>query len=120
MIIGLWFSAPDLLPGEVVEFIAVANHLTGKRSVGGQVTVTNRRLLFLPKRLDRMTGGREIEAPRSEITDTRVLEPGRQAVRSRGLAAALRAQLAVEWGEQSAVLVVMNVKALQSALTTTV
>ncbi len=115
---GTWITSPDLLPGEVVDFKAAANHLVGRRSVGGQVTVTDQRLLFLPNRLDRLTGGRKIEVLRSAITNTRVLEPGRQAARSRGLAALVRPQLAVESQNESAVLVISDLNTLQAALTT--
>ncbi len=75
---GFWVPSAALLPGERVVLQAAANHLPSKRSVGGQVTVTNRRMLFIPNRLDGLTGGRKIEVFRDTITGVQVAAPVRR------------------------------------------
>jgi hypothetical protein len=93
---GFWFPRAATTPSEEVLFEAVANTFIGRRSVGGKVTVTKERLLFTPNRLDGLTGARQVAIPRSEIQHVSLEEPGRKAVRQRGLGAAVRRQVGVE------------------------
>ena len=93
---GLWFPRPVTAPDEQVLLEAVANTFVGWRSVGGKVTVTEERLLFTPNRLDGLTGAARIAIRRSEIGKVWIEEPGRTAVRQRGLGAAVRPQVGVE------------------------
>jgi len=43
----------------VSEPIQIAIYFRGKRQIGGRVTVTDRRFLFVPNRLDGLLGGPE-------------------------------------------------------------
>jgi hypothetical protein len=67
----VWIASPALGPGEVIEYQAFANTFRGARSIGGQVTVTDRRVIYIPTRVDSITGGHRQEIARSEITDVR-------------------------------------------------
>lgn len=116
---GIWFRSAALQPGETVAFKAAANHLPNRRSIGGQVTVTDRRLLFVPNRLDALTGGRTIDLARGDISDVRVLQPGVRALASRGLATLLRPHVAIDWRGNTTVLVVSDREALLAALAVT-
>lgn len=56
---GIWFRNPDILLGERILYRAAANHLINLVEMrGGRIVVTDRRVLFEPNRLDRLTGGR--------------------------------------------------------------
>ena len=92
---GIWFPAISLAAGERAIYKCAANSLRGWRSIGGQVTVTDRRLIFAPNRLDGMTGGRRREIPLPDIQSVSILDPGLEAVKQRGLAASIRPQLEI-------------------------
>src|SRR4051794_21039109 len=58
-VMGIWFREPDITPDEQVIFRATANRLINVAKMhGGRLVVTDRRVLFEPNRLDRMTGGK--------------------------------------------------------------
>lgn len=64
--------------------------------IGGKVTVTDRRLLFTPNRLDGLTGVRRLSVERGDISRVWTAAPGPQAVRQRGLGAAVHPQIGIE------------------------
>jgi hypothetical protein len=45
---GVWFQDPKLQQGEAVEFQAKSNFLKTRRAIGGRITLTGRRLIFMP------------------------------------------------------------------------
>ena len=47
----------------------LANHSLGKPAVGGKLFVTNKRIVFIPNRLDSVTGGKRLEIAASEVTN---------------------------------------------------
>jgi hypothetical protein len=57
-----WFNGPVLDENEAVLASYRANHTQGNRAVGGKLFLTNRRLVFVPNRVDAKTGGRTWEA----------------------------------------------------------
>jgi len=74
---SLWFLPVATLPDEDVTFEAAANLWQGRRAVGGKVTVTSRRLLFTPNRVDAATGGRGLAVDLAEIGGVEVVRGGR-------------------------------------------
>lgn len=113
---GVWFRAPALDCGEIVAFQAPANMFKGRRSVGGQVTVTDKRFQFVPNRLDGLLGGRTVDIARSDITGVEQESPGVAAVKKRGLAALLRPQLTIESAGDRIVVVVRDLGRLRALL----
>ncbi len=105
---GIWFPSVPLADGEIVQFQAAANSFLGHRSVGGQVTLTNQRVIFVPNRLDGMTGGSRREMPLPNIQSVQRLEPGAEAVKQRGLAAAIHPQLEINDGSGSPLIVTVS------------
>ena len=94
---SLWIPSTAIEPDEYVVFEALANNFAGGwRAIGGRVTVTNRRLLFTPNRVDGMTGGRRLAIERRDIKRVSEEEPGRQAARQHGLGALMRRYVGVE------------------------
>ena len=100
---GVWVAAADLEPGEMVVHRSFANVLKGARAIGGQVTVTDRRVLFIPNRLDALTGGTRVEITRQDITATRI-------------GAGVRVQVEIDYPAGTLALTVRDVVALSSAL----
>lgn len=100
---GVWVATPDLEPGETVVHRTFANVLKGARTIGGQVTVTDRRVLFIPNRLDALTGGTRVEIARRDITAIRI-------------GAGVRVQVEIEYPAGTLALAVRDVVSLNSAL----
>ena len=117
---GMWFSEPELKPDEVVSFQAAANFAKGRRAIGGQITVTDQRCLFVPNRLDGLTGASRIDVARGAISNVRTIAPGKQAARQYGIGATVRTQVAVDYSGGTLVVQVSDVDALAAALTNTV
>lgn len=94
---GIWFPAVPLAAGERVLYKRAANSFRGWRSIGGQVVLTDRRLVFVPHRLDALTGASRSrrEILRSDIHGVQILDPGLEAVKQRGAAASIRPQLQI-------------------------
>jgi hypothetical protein len=93
---GIWVPSAALKAGESVELTALADSFQGRRKVGGRVTVTAGRLIFIPNRLDRLTGGRSIDVPRKAVTRVWAEPAGTRSVRQRGLGAAFRDQVGID------------------------
>ena len=102
---GIWFPSVALANGEQVRYRAAANSFRGRRSIGGQITITDQRLIFTPNRLDGLTGGRRRAISLDEIRSVQTLDPGRQAVKERGLAAAIHPQIEINDGTDSTLVV---------------
>jgi len=105
---GIWFPSVGLANGEQVRYQAAANSFRGRRSIGGQITLTDQRLIFTPNRLDGLTGGHRRAISLNEIRGTETLEPGRQAVKKRGFAAAIRPQIEISDGTDSTLVVTVR------------
>src|SRR5271156_4680585 len=71
---GLWVKRPVLRAGEKVSWRRGANRSQGNRVVGGRIFVTNQRLIFVPNRLDSITGGHHWSVLLNEIEDVRLEE----------------------------------------------
>ena len=60
------------------------------------MTVTDKQLIFTPNRLDGITGGRRRTIALDDIGNVQTLQPGREAVKLRGLGAAVRQQIRID------------------------
>ncbi len=49
---GFWFPDMHLAANESVRYRGAGNLFNGRRQIGAQVTVTDRRVLIVPNRLD--------------------------------------------------------------------
>lgn len=113
-----WFRDPELLDAEQILFRRSAHIQQGWRTVGGEVTVTDRRFLFLPNQFEYATGGRTVDWPRSTITGTQRIPPGRGQIKRGGLGASFRTRLEVTSTEGSILLTITDTAALVAALGT--
>ena len=64
---GMWVPDPVLEPGEQVLLEKAANHTQGRRAVGGQLVITDRALRFKANRVDRISGGHDLDLRREEV-----------------------------------------------------
>ena len=71
-----WRKAPELEPDEQVLVRKAANRNQGGRSVGGRLTVTDRRLMFKPTILDSILFGRAWSVARDEVAGVGAAERG--------------------------------------------
>jgi hypothetical protein len=78
--VGIWVAPPELDHGEEVLWEAFANRKQGRRAVGGRLTVTNRRFLFQPNRLDGITGGRSWSCPLASVIGIEAIAPGAEVL----------------------------------------
>jgi hypothetical protein len=90
---GLFVPRPKLENGEQLIFKFVANHSRGNRAVGGRVFVTNRRLVFSPNIVDRMTLQKEWHWPSDAIEEVGVADPTTELLFSGGMRRRLRVRL---------------------------
>jgi hypothetical protein len=103
-----WVAEPQLQPGEHIVWRRNANHeRTALRQIGGRLFLTDRRLLFVPSRFDRASGGAGWECRLEDISDVGV-EPAQAAVPFFGRAARLRRRLRLTKQDGSIDLFVVN------------
>ena len=75
----------------------------GRTTKGGRLIVTNDRILFRPRRFDRLFGARDLAVPRAAVAEIEV------APRTRGLFdGGLRRRLAIRMGDGTEHLFVVN------------
>jgi len=113
---SVWVPPAATSPDERVVFEALANNLVGGRAIGGRVTVTDRRLLFTPNRVDGLTGGQPVAVERSSISRVSVEGRGRAAARKHGFVALVRRLVSIEHPAGTNLLLVNRPQALVSAL----
>lgn len=114
---GLWFPNPSISDDEPIAFQALVNLFRGRRQIGGQVTVTTRRFVFVPNRLDALLGGHRIDVSLADITDVTVEPAGSAIARTRGLSARFRPQVEIHLPDLTFVMTVASPDHLTSALT---
>jgi len=101
---GIWIPRLNLRPGESVLWEAWANHVRRGIAVGGNLVVTDQRLLFQPNRLDRATGRKLWECPRAAIIGMDRLPRRPLAL----LGGGLRQRLAIDTTDGPEIFVVNN------------
>jgi hypothetical protein len=57
----------DLRPGEHVRISRLAAMVQGRITKGGRLIVTDQRVLFRPRRFDRLWGARDVSFPRAAV-----------------------------------------------------
>jgi hypothetical protein len=80
---GMLNPRPKLEPGEHVMWQARANYVAGpyytlygfKAAAGGQLLVTDRRVLFQPSRADRAVGAKRWESPLDDAVGVETVDP---------------------------------------------
>jgi hypothetical protein len=72
---GWLFVDAPLEPGEVLIFRRVCTRRRGRRSIGGEVSVTDRRLLFVPNRLEQLVGAEPVVFARTGVDHVTVVPP---------------------------------------------
>lgn len=91
---GLWVGNPALADSETVVWRRAANRTqSANRAVGGNLYLTNVRLLFEPNRVDAATGGQRWSAPVNAIVSVGI-QPRDGNAFSGGLRNRLRLDLA--------------------------
>ena len=105
---SLWIPDAKMVEGETVDFASLANAFQGRRAVGGRLTVTNKRIIFVPNRLDALLGGKDLALNRSEVIHVGIQPPGKDGARKRGLNAMMNEQVKIESDKMSLAFVVAD------------
>jgi hypothetical protein len=72
---GIWIAQPKLETGETIRWKSSAGHALSRWiTSGGQLVVTDQRLLFQPNRFDAATGKTLLELPVDEVVDIEVVD----------------------------------------------
>ena len=116
---GIWFRDPDIASDEHVLFRAATNRLISIAEMrGGRLVVTDRRVLFEPNRLDRLTGSKPWVVDSRAIREVTSEPGGKEGVAKFGLAGK-RPHLALSAdGAEPGVFAVRNLDALRAAIET--
>ena len=93
---GWLFVDAVLEPGEELLFRRVCTLRRGRRTIGGEVSVTDRRLLFVPNRLEGLVGVRPLSFARSEVGHVTVVPPPPGSERFAALPRTPRARAEIE------------------------
>jgi hypothetical protein len=99
---GFWIVQPQLGPGEKVRWKSSAGRALNRWiTSGGQLVVTNRRILFQPNRFDMATGKKSWECPLSSVEGFEVVNRDLTA-----LAGGMRERLGIRTAKGQEVFVV--------------
>ena len=88
---GFWFPDTHLAANESVRYRGAGNLFNGRRQIGAQVTVTDRRVLIVPNRLNGVLGGNRVELARDEVVTVHAEPSDSPTARQRGPSAGDRA-----------------------------
>jgi len=113
---GFWFPDTHLAANESVRYRGAGNLFNGRRQIGAQVTVTDRRVLIVPNRLDGVLSGNRVELARDEVVTVHAEPSDSPTARQRGLSARVRPQIEICTAEAKYVLTVGNPAELVQAL----
>ena len=112
---GLFVDAP-LDPDEKLLFRRVCTLHRGRRSIGGEVNVTDRRLLFVPNRLEQLVGARVAAHPRAFVDHVTVVPPPPGSQRFAFLPRTPKARAQIDVGGELLVLQLEDAAALAGVL----
>lgn len=114
---GFWFPDAHLAADESVRYRGAGNLFKGRRQIGAQVTVTNRRVFIVPNRLDGLLGGgNRVELARDEVVTVHAEPADSPTARQRGLSARVRPQIEIRTAGATYVLTVLDPAELVQAL----
>ena len=113
---GWLFVDATLEPGETLVFRRVCTLRRGRRTIGGEVSVTDRRLLFVPNRLEQLVGCRTTAAPLASVGHVTVVPPPPGSERFAALPRTPKARAEVEVDDDLLVLQLEDAGALAQTL----
>jgi len=113
---GWLFVDAPLEPGEELLFRRGCTLRRGRRTVGGEVSVTDRRLLFVPNRLEQLVGVRTSAFSRASVDHVTVVPPPLGSERFAALPRTPRARAEVEVDGDLLVLQLEDAAALATVL----
>src|SRR3954451_2115918 len=95
----LFVDAP-LEPGETLLFRRVCTRRRGHRTIGGEGSVTDRRLMFVPNRLEQLVGVQPSSFPRTYVDQVVVVPPPPGSERFAALPRAPKARAEIDVGDE--------------------
>jgi hypothetical protein len=110
--VGINRPAPKLDPGEVQVWSRVANHVQGAKAAGGTLVVTDRRIVFEPSRIDKLTGAERWSCPRGAVSAVEAIDKDLLTPSAGGL----RRRLGLRVNDWQAVFVVNKLDATMQEL----
>ncbi|GAA3565123.1 hypothetical protein GCM10022197_21060 [Microlunatus spumicola] len=113
---GWLFVDAPLEEGEELLFRRVCTLRRGRRTVGGEVSVTDRRLVFVPNRLEQLVGVKASAFPRASVDHVTVVPPPPGSERFAALPRTPRARAEVEVDGDLLVLQLEDAAALAGVL----
>ncbi|HEY0238496.1 MAG TPA: hypothetical protein VGC37_07625 [Friedmanniella sp.] len=113
---GWLFVDAVLEPSETLLFRRVCTLHRGRRSIGGEVSVTDQRLLFVPNRLEQLVGVRPSAYPRASVDHVTVVPPPPGSERFAALPRAPKARAEIEVADDLLVLRLEDAAALAGVL----
>ena len=113
---GWLFVDAPLEPGEELLFRRVCTRRQGRRTVGGEVSVTDRRVLFVPNRLEQLVGVQPSAFSRALVDSVVVTPPPPGSERFAALPRAPKARAEIDVGEEVLVLQLEDAEALAGVL----
>lgn len=114
--VGWLFVDAPLEPGEQLLFRRVCTLRRGRRSIGGEVSVTDRRLMFVPNRLEQLVGTGSTLVPRTSVEHVTVVPPPPGSERFAALPRAPRARAEIEVDGDLLLLHLADAEALRQVL----
>ncbi len=111
----LYVDAP-LDPGEELVFRRVCTLRRGRRSIGGEVSVTDRRVVFVPNRLEQLVGCEPVVAALASVGHVTMVPAPPGTKRFAALPGAPRARAEVEVDDDLVVLQLEDAAALAQLL----
>ena len=113
---GWLFVDARLEPGEELLFRRVCTQRRGRRSIGGEVSVTDRRLLFVPNRLEQLVGVRQSGFARADVDHVTVVPAPPGSERFGALPGTPKARAEIEIGDEVLVLRLEDAASLAAVL----
>ena len=113
---GWLFVDAPLEPGEELLFRRVCTSRRGRRSIGGEVSVTDRRLVFVPNRLEQIVGVPTSTFLRTQVDHVAVVPPPQWAERFAALPTAPKARVEIDLGDELLILQLEDADALATVL----
>jgi hypothetical protein len=113
---GWLFVDAPLEPGETLLFRRVCNLRRGRRTIGGEVSVSDRRLMFVPNRLEQLVGVKPLSYLRAFVDHVRVIPPPPGSERFAALPRAPKARAEIDVGDDVLVLQIEDAAALAAVL----
>jgi hypothetical protein len=103
---GLWLAQPKLEAGETIRWKSSAGRTLNRWiTSGGQLVVTNRRVLFHPNRFDAVTGKKPWECPLASVRGFEAVDRDLTV-----LAGGMRERLGIQTTDGTEIFVVNNLK----------